>query len=492
MSFWNPSSISGKLTRTNVLVCGIALLLAYGFFLAFDLYSIRQNMIYSLDAEAAMIGENSVTALTFDDPQAAENTLAGLSQSPHVISAVITEPDGVMFAEYHTQNASANTNYAESDLNGHTGHWTRNGNLFVQHEIWFQGKSLGTVVLEAETSQLAQSARQFGVISAIILLLCFLAAIVATTSIRRLITDPLSNLAGTAQLVSREKNYSVRAEAPQSGDELAFLVDSFNEMLDQIQQRDQALEESRTVLEQRVRERTAELSAAYKELEAFSYSVAHDLRGPLQQITNIAFLLQLRVAEAGNSEGANLVGKISDGSKRMSRLIDDLLNLSRATSTPLHRTSIDLSAMAQRIVDQLKIENPERHVEINFEKDAHIIADEGLMALALENLIRNAWKYTSKRENGRIDFAFRTEGPDTVFVVRDNGVGFDPQYVDRLFRPFQRLHSQSEFPGTGVGLATVQRIIARHGGRIWATGELDRGAEFTFTLPNIASEDTAE
>ena len=492
MKFWNPSSISGKLTRTNVLVCGIALLLAYGFFLAFDLYSIRQNLIFSLDAEAAMIGENSVTALTFDDPQAAENTLAGLSQSPHVISAVITEPDGTAFAQYHTQNAPALTNYAESDLNGHTGHWSRNGNLFVQHEIWFQGKSLGTVVLEAETSQLAHSARQFGVFSAIILFFCFLAAITATTSIRQLITGPLSNLAETAQLVSREKNYSVRAETPQSGDELAFLVDSFNEMLDQIQQRDQALEESRTVLEQRVIERTAELSTANKELEAFSYSVAHDLRGPLQQITNIAFLLQLRVAEAGNSEGANLVDKISEGSRRMSRLIDDLLNLSRATSTPLHRTEINLSAMVERIADQARAENPERHVNIKLQKDAHIVADEGLMTLALENLIQNAWKYTSKREDGKIEFGIRTVDQETVYFIRDNGVGFDPQYVDRLFRPFQRLHSQSEFPGTGVGLATVQRIIARHGGRIWATSDVGRGAEFDFTLPSMPSEDTAD
>jgi signal transduction histidine kinase len=492
MKFWNPSSISGKLTRTNVLVCGIALFLAYGFFLAFDLYSIRQNLVDSLDAEAAMIGENSVTALTFDDPQAADSTLAGLSQSPHVISAVITEPDGSTFAEYRTERAPAHTNYAEADLNGHTGHWSRDGNLFVQHEIWFQGKSLGTVVVEAETSQLAQSARQFGFISAMILILCFLAAIAATTSIRRLITGPLSNLAETAQLVSREKNYSVRAEVPQSGDELAFLVDSFNAMLDQIQQRDQALEESRAVLEQRVKERTAELSAAYKELEAFSYSVAHDLRGPLQQITNIAFLLQMRVAEAGNEEGAKLVSKISDGSKRMSRLIDDLLSLSRATSTPLHRTAIDMSAMAQKIVDQLKAENPERKVEMELQEDAQVIADEGLMTLALENLIRNAWKYTSKREGGKIHFGFQKGGQETIYFIKDNGVGFDPQYVDRLFRPFQRLHSQSEFPGTGVGLATVQRIIARHGGRIWASGDVDRGAEFSFTLPAAPSEHPVE
>jgi light-regulated signal transduction histidine kinase (bacteriophytochrome) len=275
---------------------------------------------------------------------------------------------------------------------------------------------------------------------------------------------------------------------PKSQDELSFLIASFNRMLDQIQQRDRALEESRAALEQRVRERTAELSAANKELEAFSYSVAHDLRGPLQQLTNISFLLRLQQTQANDPEGSSLVDKIFEGSAKMSRLIDDLLNLSRATSTPLNRTAIDLSQMAETIAAGLKAENPERHVEFNLKPGAHVIADEGLMALVMENLIRNAWKYSSKREDAQITFGYRQEAQGTVYFVRDNGVGFNPEHIDRLFRPFQRLHSQSEFPGTGVGLATVQRIIARHGGRIWASGGPDRGAEFAFTLPDAPAD----
>ena len=171
----------------------------------------------------------------------------------------------------------------------------------------------------------------------------------------------------------------------------------------------------------------------------------------------------------------------------MSKLIDDLLNLSKATSTPLHRTVINLSDMAKAILQTLASENPERKVEIAVQAGAHVIADEGLINQVLENLLRNSWKYTSHQEAARIEFGFRQEGGEGVYFVRDNGVGFNPRYADRLFRPFQRLHSQSEFPGTGVGLATVQRIISRHGGTISAKGDVGQGAEFFFTLPYEAT-----
>jgi signal transduction histidine kinase len=421
--------------------------------------------------------------LTFDDPQAAENTLAALRRSPHILSAEITRQDGKVFAQFRREETYLPLDFSQFSGSGTNSYWYRGRNLFVQHPVVFEGRLLGTVVLEAETTDVANRVRQFGLISACILFLSFMAAILATSSIRNLITRPLSKLAGTAQVVSREQNYSVRAEIPRSGDEIAFLVESFNGMLEQIEQRDAALEESRSALERRVKERTAELSDANKELEAFSYSVAHDLRGPLQQITNIGFILQIRLAEADNHDSSMLVDKIFEGSKRMSKLIDDLLNLSRATSTSLHRRAINLTEIAEKIASELKAEEPERRAEFVLQKSVFAVADDGLMSLVIENLLRNAWKYTSKREVAKIEFGSRSEGAGTTYFVRDNGVGFDAQYIDLLFRPFQRLHSQSEFPGTGVGLATVQRIIAQHGGKIWARGQVNKGAEFAFTIP---------
>ncbi len=483
MSIWRRQSISGKLTRMNLLVSGIALLLAYVSFLGYDLFTSRQNLINSLDTEAAIVSANSVTALMFDDQQAAEVTLSALRGSPHVLGAVIIGSDGRTFAQYTRERAPRPDFQQRLDADKSTEYWAAGRDILLARRIMFQNRSLGTVYLLAATSDVAHRAERFGLISACILLLCFLTALLATATIRSLVTQPLTDLAETALIVSRNRDYSVRARMPRSEDELAFLVKSFNEMLEQIQERDQAVKESRWALEQRVQERTAELTAANKELEAFSYSVAHDLRGPLQHISNISFLLQQTCISGNCSDALALIDKLFEGSGRMSRLIDDLLNLSKATSTPLHRTAINLSEMAESILKTLQAESPERTVRIEVQEGAHVIADEGLLNQVLENLLRNAWKYTSRGDSAVIAFGFVQEDHETVYFVRDNGVGFNPRYADRLFRPFQRLHSQSEFPGTGVGLATVYRIIARHGGNIWARGKVDQGAEFLFTVP---------
>jgi light-regulated signal transduction histidine kinase (bacteriophytochrome) len=247
------------------------------------------------------------------------------------------------------------------------------------------------------------------------------------------------------------------------------------------------IEQSRAVLEQKVTERTAELSAANRELEAFSYTVAHDLRGPLQQISNTVFLLQTYATGGESPEQKPLLGNLDAAANKMSSLIDDLLNLSRVASTPLKHVSVDLSALAKTILENLT-QGSERRVETVIAGGCAALADEGLITVAMENLLRNAWKYSSRKDPARIEFGCRSEREETIFFVRDNGAGFDSTYVDRLFRPFQRLHSQADFPGTGIGLATVQRIIARHGGRVWASGAVDKGAEFCFTLPQSKYE----
>lgn len=291
---------------------------------------------------------------------------------------------------------------------------------------------------------------------------------------RGVLIKPLQELAETAQVVSRERDYSVRALVPQRPDDLVLLVESFNEMLDEIQK-------GREVLEQKVAERTAELSGANRELEAFSYTVAHDLRGPLQYISDIVFLLQSD-QHTVTPEQKPWLDKLTTATKRMASLITDLLNFSRSASTPIQYVPVDLSAVARSIVDTLAL-GSERNVETIVAEGCTAIADEGLIAIVLENLLRNAWKYSSRNESSKIEFGCREEGEETVFFVRDNGVGFHPAYADRLFRPFQRLHTDADFPGTGVGLATVQRIVARQGGRVWAAGSVGQGAEFCFTLP---------
>jgi len=483
MKIWTSQSISDKLMRMTLLVGGVSLLLAYFSFLIYDLYSLRQQLMTSMLIDANIVGANSVTALMFDDRQAAENTLSALRNSPQIRAAIIIRPDGTEFARY-LRNPSTQFNPTEHlMLNETQRFWTKGRDILLGSRIRFQGGWVGSVYLLAETSGVARSIERFGLISAGILVVCFVIALLATSTIRHLVSDPLTDLARTAQIVTRERDYSVRARLPASSDELSFLVKSFNEMLDQIQNRDRALEASRTELEQRVEERTAELSATNKELEAFSYSVAHDLRGPLQHINNIGFLLQHSASQGLNAEGRMLVDRLLEGSKRMSVLIDDLLNLSRASSHPLHRQPIDLSQLVDAITARLQAEKDGRNVRFEIARGAHAFADEGLMQVVLDNLIGNAWKYTSKIDPAVIQFGYTDENGETTFFVRDNGAGFNPRYADRLFRPFQRLHSQSEFVGTGVGLATAYRIVTRHGGKIWARGDIDRGATFYFTVP---------
>jgi len=243
-------------------------------------------------------------------------------------------------------------------------------------------------------------------------------------------------------------------------------------------------------LEQRVKDRTAQLETANKELEAFAYSVSHDLRAPLRSIDGFSQVLMEDYAQALNCQAMDYFQRIRAASRRMGQLIDDLLKLSRVTRTEMHRESVDLSAMARTIATNLQRADPHRKVEFSIMPGLEDDGDQRLLRVVLENLLGNAWKFTGKRESARIAFGVlqqtRAGHPEevakAVYFVQDNGAGFEMAYADKLFGAFQRLHGVCEFPGTGIGLATVQRIIHRHCGSVWAEGTVDRGATFYFTL----------
>ncbi len=249
-----------------------------------------------------------------------------------------------------------------------------------------------------------------------------------------------------------------------------------------ITERKRAEEKIRSLNED-LQQRALELESANKELEAFSYSVSHDLRAPLRTIDGFSLAVLEDYGDQLTDEGRDYLMRIRTAAQRMAQLIDDLLNLSRVTRAPLTPEPTSLSMVAQHVIRELQQASPDRIVEFSILPNIVANSDPRLMKVVLENLLGNAWKFTSKQEFAHIEFgASDHTGNGHVFYVRDNGAGFDMAYVNKLFGAFQRLHSSSEFPGIGIGLAIVQRIINRHGGRVWAEGAVDQGATFYFTL----------
>lgn len=234
--------------------------------------------------------------------------------------------------------------------------------------------------------------------------------------------------------------------------------------------------------EEELRRRTAELTAANKELEAFSYSASHDLRAPLRTLVGFSDILEEDFPDRLGDEGKLYLDRIKNAGNKMSRLIDDMLTLSRITQKEMEKQEVDLSAMAGAFMEELRSSHPDREIDIRIQPELRAVGDPGLLDTLLKNLLRNAWKYTGKTPHPKIEFGGEVREGEMVFFVRDNGAGFDMQHVSRLFTPFQRLHSEEEFPGTGIGLAIVQRIIHRHGGSIWAESRIGEGAVFYFTM----------
>lgn len=324
------------------------------------------------------------------------------------------------------------------------------------------GGSPGTLCIES--ASLNPRVRDALTLIVIATLAALIVGTIAGRALARSSTAPLRKMTDIVHKAANENAYSLRVDSARG--DLGRAASSINELLSQIQERDIAL-----------RRRSAELEAANKDLESFAYSVSHDLRAPLGSIDGFTHAIELDYSDRFDNQGKEYLSWIRQGCTQMRDLIDGLLQMTRLSRAEVQREAVDLSSIARTVADSLKQSDPARPVRFEIREGLRAVGDERLLRAVLENLMSNAWKFTRHRDEAKIEFGIA----DGAYYIRDNGAGFDPSHAAKMFRPFQRLHSMREFEGTGIGLATVQKIIERHGGKTWAEGEVEKGATIYFT-----------
>ena len=460
-----------------------ALLMASAAFMTYDFITYRTSLIQNLSTLAEIISFNTASAVVFNDSSAAVKSLGSLKARPSILSAGIYASNAQAFASWHRYK-NASTSLPVLSAHQEESYRFERGSLVLLHPMILDYAPIGTVYIESDLTDIAERLRRYAGIAAGVLAISIVVAALISFKVGQKIAEPIMYLTQTAKDVSQKKDYSVRARGG-GPDEVGLLVRTFNEMLTEIEQAEEEIRKLNESLERKVAERTAELTAANKEMEAFSYSVSHDLRAPLRHIAGYSDLLQNDATSKFSETGGRYLKTILESIRQMGRLIDDLLAFSRMSRIEMIRTSVSLDRMIREILRELEGETQGRQIEWKIDPLPEVQGDPSMLRQVLVNLISNALKYTRLRPQTVIEIGLRPpkEKGEHAFFIRDNGVGFDMQYANKLFGVFQRLHSAQEFEGTGIGLANVQRIIHRHGGRVWAEGRVGEGAIFCVALP---------
>jgi len=500
-------SISRRLTLMNMLVSGAALIMACTAFVAYDMVTFQKTMVRNVSTQAQIIGSNAVSALVFNDSQSAENTLSALKASPDILSAVIYTPEARPFASYSRDSGGQIPTLPSIPAGQTEIHLFSNKEMVLVRWIIFQGKPTGIVYIRSDLEELNQRLKQYAGIAGIVLLVSLIAALLVSSIFRRAVAEPIVHLADLAKIVSRDKNYSLRATPTRSGGELTILINAFNEMLTQIQQSEGALRKAHDGLEQRVQERTAELESAKSELEVFSHSIlrakeeveraskfkdqflstmSHELRTPLNAVLGFSDLLADERYGSLNDRQKRYVNNIHTGGQHLLKLISDILDLSKieAGRMDLAIQEVSIESAFSDVLTTLKplAEKKSQTLVQNSEARLTVRADVTRLTQMLTNLAGNAIKFTPV--SGRIELAaYETNGQVRV-EVRDTGPGIPPDEQSRIFQAFYRLRqSGTAIEGTGLGLAITQRLAELHGGTLGLESQPGQGSCFYFLLP---------
>jgi signal transduction histidine kinase len=505
------SSISGKIT---LLVFGVSAALTAalsGFYIAQDLAQVEERMIGELSLLAEVMERNAKASLAFEDVRAGQRVLEGLQAKRSVRSAEISRADGGRFAAFErSKGTSPLPELALPPLQD--GHRLLADRLEVARPIRLEGREIGRISIVSDLREIEARKRGYFAIGGGIGLGAVVLAFVLTGLLRRWISSPIENLAELAERVSRERRFDLRAQRT-SRDEVGDLVVAFNEMLSQIQRRDadlsvakaaaeeaaeklaELLDHSRSTnqrleteiieherAEQALRMKSLELERSNYELNQFAYVASHDLQEPLRMVTMFTQLLQRRYADALDEDAKGYIDFAVDGASRMRQLIQDLLEYSRTGRIAREFEEVDCKALVDSVVTNLRVAVEESEAILHVGPLPRIQGNPTRLFQLFQNLISNAIKFHGE-QTPEITIEAEPQGDQWLFRIRDNGIGVHPDYADRIFLVFQRLHTRQEYEGTGIGLALCKRIVGFHGGEIWVESSEGAGSTFYFTLP---------
>jgi len=503
MSFLSNITIKQKLIAITMSTCLAALLLVGTGYMLWEWADIHNDMVRRLSTHAELIADNCKASLAFDDYKDATDTLHALHVEPSIVFGCIYDKNREVFAIYNPNNANV-VKSTEFTVNGHN---FSDGYLTVFRSIILDKEVIGIVCLRSDLQPMYAVLKTNILMIIGVLILASFAAYIVSSRLQRFISKPIMELAETAKRVTEKKDYTTRVVI-RTEDEIGMFINTFNEMLEQIQQRDSALVKARDDLEERVQLRTADLTTANEhltreiserqkvesqqaklletiaktneELKDFAYIISHDLKAPLRGISTLTEWIVNDYSDKLDEDGKEQLNLLSSRVDRMHNLIEGVLQYSRVGRVEEQHVAVNLNELVPEVIDMV---SPPDNIEITIEDELPLVKCEQTRIMQVfQNLLSNAIKYMDKPE-GHIKINCREDADSFVFSVKDNGPGIEEKYFKKIFQLFQTLSARDEFESTGVGLTVTKKIVELFGGRIWVESEPGKGSTFFFTLP---------